>query len=481
MDLLYSILHAVELTCVALLLGWGVHRLVFLVRFLQLPGSGADAPPGSWPEGEQPHVAVQLPMYNERHVVERLIRAAGALRWPADRLTIQVLDDSDDETVVLAAAEVARLREAGIWAEHVRRGTRTGYKAGALAEGLARTDAQLIAVFDADFVPEPDFLERTAPHLAEPGIGMVQARWGHLNRDESLLTRAQGALLDGHFAIEHRVRAAHDLFFNFNGTAGVWRREAIEEAGGWQHDTLTEDLDLSYRSQLAGWRFRFLDDVVAPAELPAELAGFRQQQHRWAKGSAQTLRKLGGRIARADQPLRRKVEAFAHLSSSIGYPLILVVSLLLPISLADPNASDRPWHLALFLGTVGTTALFYERCLAASGRSLAQRALDVPLAIALGIGISLSQTRAVLEGVFGFESAFVRTPKRGWGHKPSGYLSHPIVPKGAELGFAVWILLAALAAGTHGRAAALPLVALLGLSFAWIGVTAAGEGSERSA
>ena len=469
---MYSILHAVELACVTLLLGWGLHRLTFLVRFLRLPGHSADPEPELWPDTERPHVTVQLPIYNERHVVERLIRSAGALSWPADRLTIQVLDDSNDETTGIAAVEIAKLREAGIQAEHVRRESRTGYKAGALEEGLARTDAQFIAVFDADFIPEPDFLERTVPHFADPGIGMVQARWGHLNRDESLLTRAQGALLDGHFAIEHRVRASYGLFFNFNGTAGVWRREAIHEAGGWQHDTLTEDLDLSYRSQLAGWRFRFLDTVIAPAELPADLAGFRQQQHRWAKGSAQTLRKLGGRILRSDEPLDRKLEAFAHLSSNIGYPLILLLSLALPLSLADPNANDRPWHLALFLGTVGTTAVFYERCLATSGRGLRQRLVDVPLAIALGIGISLSQTLAVLQGLFGHDTEFVRTPKRGWGQGLALYHARPIVPTGAELGLSLWLGFAAYAAAGNDRMAAFPLVTLLGISFAWIGMIA---------
>ena len=255
---------------------YGLHR-VWMLRGFRWPGTGE---PERRSEGELPFVTVQLPLFNERTVAVRLLRAVGRLDYPADRFEIQVLDDSTDETRVLVDAEVARLRERGLAAVAVRRVGRHGYKAGALDHGMESARGDLLCIFDADFMPEPDFLRRMVPRFEDERVGMVQARWSHANREESVLTRAQSTLLDGHFVIEHKVRADHDLYFNFNGTAGIWRRAAIEDAGGWEHDTLTEDLDLSYRAQLAGWRFVYAPLVCAPAEVPPDIAAFKSQQHR---------------------------------------------------------------------------------------------------------------------------------------------------------------------------------------------------------
>ncbi|MEO0649935.1 MAG: glycosyltransferase, partial [Planctomycetota bacterium] len=309
--------------CVGALALWGIHRFLLLRAFRRSPWQRdriAASAPRQWPT-----VTVQLPIYNERNVVERLVEAAGALRYPRERLEIQVLDDSTDDTADLARAAVAGLQARGLDADHVRRPDRRGYKAGALDYGLRTARGELIAIFDADFVPQPDFLERLVGEFDDaPDVGMVQARWGHINRDQSVLTRAQSALLDGHFVIEHTARAAAGHYFNFNGTAGLWRRAAIDAAGGWEHDTLTEDLDLSYRAQLAGWRFVYRPDVVAPAEVPADLAAFKNQQHRWARGSAQVLRKLGLRLLRAPIPWRLRIEALAQHLGAAARPAVLL-------------------------------------------------------------------------------------------------------------------------------------------------------------
>ena len=308
-------------------------------------------------------MTVQLPLYNERCVVERLLDAVGALDYPADRLEIQVLDDSTDETSALAAAAVERLRARGLAVAHLRRAHRRGFKAGALAAGLEAARGELIAVFDADFVPPPGFLTATVPSFADPAVGMVQARWEHLNREASLLTRVQALLLDGHFAVEHRARHVAGCFFNFNGTAGIWRRQAIADAGGWAHDTLTEDLDLSYRAQLAGWRFVYLPDVAVPAELPADAASFKAQQRRWAKGSLQTARKVLPRLLAARLPWRVKLEACAHLTANLSYPLMVALSLLLFPAMAARRGSARSLLLwvdaPLFVAATASVFTFY--------------------------------------------------------------------------------------------------------------------------
>jgi len=445
---------------------FGLHRAWMVIRFRW----GPRAPFGAFDPAGAPVVTVQLPLYNERTVAGRLIRCIGALEYPRDRLQIQVLDDSTDETRGIVDAEVAGLRRRGIDARVIRRPTRAGFKAGALAYGLAFARGELVAIFDADFVPRPDFLRTLVPAFRDERIGMVQARWEHRNRDESLLTRAQSALLDGHFVIEHTVRFDSGLFFNFNGTAGIWRRAAIESPGGWQHDTLTEDLDLSYRSQLSGWRFVYAPNVTAPAEVPAEIGGFQSQQHRWAKGSVQVARKLASSIARSPIPLRVKLEAYAHLAGNTGYPLVIVLAALLPALTTSGVSMSGPWHLAAFFLCTLSVIVFYECGQRALGRTRLQRLVDVPAAMALGIGMSVAQTRAVLSGIFCGTGEFVRTPKRGDAPKASRYRVLFGHWPWFELAFAVWFAIGIVRAAGEQLWGSLPFLVLFFAGFAWVGV-----------
>lgn len=454
-------------TTLALLASYGLHRSWMLARFRWKVRPDEALRPSS--DAEPPFVTVQLPLYNERTVAARLIRAAGELDWPRHRLEIQVLDDSTDETRTIVDEAVARLVANGVDARVVRRADRVGFKAGALEHGMRTARGELLCVFDADFVPNPDFLRRTVPRFDDPAVGMVQARWEHENRDESFLTRAQSTLLDGHFVIEHKVRFDQGLFFNFNGTAGLWRRRAIEEAGGWQHDTLTEDLDLSYRAQLAGWRFAYAHDVTAPAEVPSTIAAFKSQQHRWAKGSVQVARKLGRRIATSEESWRVKREAFAHLTGNSGYPLVLAMAVFMPPAVFA-RGGDRfaSFHLATFLLCTLSVFLFYERSQRALGRPLARRLRDALGAIVLGIGMCVSQTRAVFEGLFHETGAFIRTPKRGERSLEPYEMRLGGVPI-VELLFAAWFTWGVVHAAQLGLWGAIPFLALFLAGFAWVG------------
>jgi cellulose synthase/poly-beta-1,6-N-acetylglucosamine synthase-like glycosyltransferase len=364
-----------------------------------------------------PRVTVQLPIFNEMYVVNRLIGAVCALDYPRDRLEVQVLDDSTDETCEIAQACVERWREQGVDICYVHRQNRQGFKAGALENGLRQAKGEFVAVFDADFVPEPDFLLRTVQFFTDPKIGMVQVRWEHLNRDYSALTQCQGILLDGHFVIEHTARNRSGAFFNFNGTAGIWRRETIRSAGGWQHDTLTEDLDLSYRAQLAGWNFIFLPDVTAPAEIPVEMNAFKSQQHRWAKGSIQTALKLLPRIFRQDLPRHVKREAFFHLTANFAYLLMIPLAVLMPITVMV--RVGHGWYEVLlldipfFAAATASVCSFYFASQREIGMSLWQRLKYMPILMALGIGLSVNNSRAVVEALFHHETGFTRTPKHG--------------------------------------------------------------------
>jgi cellulose synthase/poly-beta-1,6-N-acetylglucosamine synthase-like glycosyltransferase len=418
MDLAASSWTTALLTLYYLVLGvlalYGLHRLVLVSVWWRTRRRAPSAPP---PPAVWPRVTVQLPLYNEVYVAERLIDAVAALDYPRDRLEIQVLDDSTDETREVAAGAVARARARGLEVRHLHRSERTGYKAGALAAGLERATGELVAVFDADFVPRPDFLRRTVPWFADPGLGLVQARWDHLNRGYSLLTRVQALLLDGHFRIEHAARNRGGCFFNFNGTAGVWRRRAIEDAGGWAADTLTEDLDLSYRAQLAGWRFLYLPDLGVPSELPVDANGFKSQQHRWARGSVQTGRKLLGRILRAPLPARVKLEAFVHLTNNLAYPLMVMLSLLVfPAMLLRRGGGLGEVllvDLPLFAGATGSVLVFYGASQAAGGGAWRRELRYLPALMGLGVGLSLSNARAALGGLVRRGGPFVRTPKYG--------------------------------------------------------------------
>jgi cellulose synthase/poly-beta-1,6-N-acetylglucosamine synthase-like glycosyltransferase len=362
---------------------------------------------------EWPVVTVQLPIFNERLVVERLIDAVCALRYPRDLLEIQVLDDSTDETRARIATLVRKYRARGVDIVHTHRTQRTGYKAGALAKGLEVARGEWIAIFDADFVPAPDFLERTVPFFSDPDVGVVQCRWEHLDRDYNSLTRLQGLAIDGHFGVEQAARCWSGWFLNFNGTAGVWRRKAIDQAGGWEGDTLTEDLDLSYRAQLQGWRIEYLFDTGVPAEIPADLSSFKSQQRRWAKGSIQTACKLLGRVMRADLPRTVKFQAFLHLTHYAIHPLMLIVALLsVPVHLVGTPALGYGGLLVamLFVGTCGPTTLYVTSQKALGRRSL-RTLRSLPALMLIGTGIALSNSRAVLEALSGRQSEFVRTPK----------------------------------------------------------------------
>jgi glycosyltransferase involved in cell wall biosynthesis len=356
-------------------------------------------------------------LYNEATVVERLLTAAGSIDYPRDRLEIQVLDDSSDETRVIAQRQVQALCDQGIDAVYVRRPNRHGYKAGALDYGLARAKGELVAVFDADFIPQPRFLRDVVGHFNDPGVGMVQTRWGHLNRDNSLLTGVQALMLDGHHLVENRARCAAGCFFNFSGTGGIWRRQAINDAGGWEHDTLTEDLDLSYRAQLAGWRFVYRADVVTPSELPEDMSALRAQQYRWAKGTVQTARKLLPRIIKADIGEMRRLEAIFHMTPHFAYPLMMLLSvLLLPALWLMPATDLRTMlviDLPLCIGATGSLVTFYAAAERAQNRSAWGAIKRMPALIALGAGLSPHLSKAVFEGLRAMAGEFVRTPKRG--------------------------------------------------------------------
>ncbi len=365
-----------------------------------------------------PRVVTQLPLFNEYNVAERIIRAAAAMEYPRQRHTVQVLDDSTDDTRQIVDRVAAELRAAGHDIQVLRRTDRVGFKAGALQYGLERSDAEFFAIFDADFVPPRDFLLRTVPvMMTRPEHGIVQARWGHLNDRQSMVTRAQAIGIDAHFAIEQPARAWNRLFMNFNGTAGLWRRQAIEDAGGWQHDTLTEDMDLSYRAQLAGWKPFFLFDLVVPAELPDNINAFKAQQFRWAKGSTQTAVKLLPRVFRAPIPLIAKIEAFFHMTHYVIHPLMVSIAFLaLPVILFTPFRHSR-WAFVLLFALLVMSTLAPICLYIVSQRVLYRRSWlrlrFLPFLSSLGVGIALSNSRAVLEALLGIQSAFIRTPKKG--------------------------------------------------------------------
>jgi cellulose synthase/poly-beta-1,6-N-acetylglucosamine synthase-like glycosyltransferase len=367
------------------------------------------------PGQDLPVITVQLPIYNERYVVQRLIDAVVRLEYPREKLEIQVLDDSTDETTAIAGELIEAYRRAGTDITLLHRTTRTGYKAGALRDGLVGARGEFVAIFDADFVPTPDFLMKTLPFFQDPGIAMVQVRWGHINRDYSLLTLVQSFGIDGHFWVEQAARCWSGLFMNFNGTAGIWRRTAIDDAGGWQADTLTEDLDLSYRAQLKGWRMKFLPQVVCPAEVPVQLTAARSQQHRWAKGSIQTARKLVPKILQTDLPLFTKYQAVFHLTNYMVHPLMLLVVLSAPLLLQSERFLTVREHLlavaAFFsVATFGPSSMYLYAQIQLYP-DWTRRLWAFPALLVFGTGIALNNTKAILEALLNVRGAFIRTPK----------------------------------------------------------------------
>lgn len=414
-----------------------------------------------------PRVTVQLPVFNEVHVVERAIDAACRLSYPRDRLQVQVLDDSTDQTTPLAQRRARRWRCAGVDVSVLHRERRDGFKAGALAAGLERADGEFVLVLDADFVPGRNLLTTLLSSMADPGVGMVQARWDHLNDRHCRLARSQAVLLDGHFFVEQGGRYRGGRFFNFNGTAGLWRRRALTDAGGWQCDTLTEDLDVSYRAQMAGWRFVFREDVGVPAELPPTAGALLVQQRRWAQGGVQTARKLLPRLLRGSSSASVKLDAVAHLCGHFAHPLAVALSVLIvPAAAARRHLGlDRLWWLdaAVFLAAVGPFAVFYLAAARKRGRRWGAAARGAAGALALGAGLSLPLSRAVLRGLRSRRrDPFERTPKRG-GLRRSDCYERPtggFKGRGAALTAGAFMVLSGGVALAEGYWASLPFVAL---------------------
>ena len=427
-----------------------------------------------------PKVTIQLPIYNEMYVADRLIDRVCEIDYPRDLLEIQVLDDSTDETQAVAEQAVRRQQAAGIDIVYLHRTDRTGYKAGALEAGLAKAKGDFIAIFDADFMPTTDFLMKSIPYFVDPGVAMVQARWGHINEDYSLLTKVQAILLDAHFVLEHGSRNLGGLFFNFNGTAGVWRRIAIPDSGGWQHDTLTEDLDLSYRAQLRGWRFIFLPDLVAPAEVPVEMNAFKSQQHRWAKGSIQTCRKILPTILRSNLSVGVKTEAFFHLTANFNYLLMCVLAVLMVPSMVIRY--NMGWSemvlidVPLFFAATASIANFYMVCQRELHKDdWTSRLKYLPFLMSIGIGLMVNNTKAVFEAMLNKKSEFARTPKYCIEGRSDEWLTkkyhqtltaQPIIEVALGLYFTGAVFYA-LANGIYGT---LPFLALFQFGFLYTGL-----------
>jgi cellulose synthase/poly-beta-1,6-N-acetylglucosamine synthase-like glycosyltransferase len=462
----------------AVLSVYGLHRYETIRGYMKHRKRMSQAEP-SMRFAELPRVTIQLPIYNERFVVERLLEETSKIDYPRHLLQIQVLDDSTDDTHPFTAELVGEYRESGLPIEYIHRTNRHGYKAGALENGLKTATGEMVAVFDADFVPPRDFLQRTVHHFTDPKVGMVQTRWTYLNRGHNVLTEVQAILLDGHFVLEHIARAGGGLFFNFNGTAGILRRSMIQDAGGWQHDTLTEDSDLSYRAQLKGWKFVYAPAVECPSELPVETYGFQVQQSRWAKGLTQVAMKLLPSILRSDLPWRVKAEAFFHLTPNIGYPLMIVVSaLMLPVMIVRfymgwlemvlidlPLIAASFWSISAFY-VVAQRELF--------PRNWKRTILFLPALMAAGVALTIINTKAVVEALVGYQTAFARTAKYGAQKTPLANLQYrrrsgwlPYAELAAGSGFLAIVVYAI----QSYNYLAIPFLLLFVGGYFWAGVT----------
>lgn len=474
----YTIL-IIYFTLLILLSIYGGYRIKQVIDFWRYKNL-IPKPKSYFSDEDLPFVTVQLPLFNEMYVVERLVETVAKLEYPRDRFEIQVLDDSTDETVKIAEAVVEKYKKLGFDITYIHRTDRTGFKAGALENGNKTAKGELLAIFDADFLPKPDFLQKLVHYFTDEMVGCAQMRWSHINGNYNLLTRLQTIMLDGHFVIEQTVRNRTGGFFNFNGTAGIWRRRTIEMSGGWQHDTLTEDTDLSFRAQLMGWKFVYLLDEDAPSEIPVEINAFKAQQRRWAKGVMQVGIKLYSRIWAANLPLRVKVEMFFRLTGNISYPLMIIVSLLqFPLLLVRYNQGfmnlmvfDVP---LLFFSTI-SVILFYGSAVWYLDSKPSFRLIHLPLVMSLGIGLAFSNARAVIEALIGHQTEFVRTPKYNveetkdetWKKKKykrkRGFL--PFL----ELAFAVYFLLAILYAIRFRLFGTVPFLFLFCYGYAYMGV-----------
>lgn len=458
---------------------YGLHRYEMIRGYFKHKKKSREQAPSVF--DELPRVTIQLPLYNERFVVERLLEQTVKMDYPPHLLQIQVLDDSTDDTHPFTQALVARYQAQGHSIEYRHRTNRHGFKAGALQEGLETATGEFIAVFDADFVPPLDFLRRTIHYFADPGVGVVQTRWTYLNRDYNLLTEVETMLLDGHFVLEHGARHGAGLFFNFNGTAGILRRTMIDDAGGWEHDTLTEDSDLSYRAQLKGWRFMYVPEVECPSELPVETHGFQVQQSRWAKGLTQVAIKLLPRILKADLPWRVKLEAFFHLTPNITYPMMIVVSaLMLPVMIVrfymgwlEMLVIDMPLIIASFWSLSAFYVLAQREV---RPKDWKRSILLLPALMAAGVALTLINTKAVVEALFGVQTAFARTPKYAIGaqkktvqsatyRRRSGWLPY------LELAFGTYFLCMVAFAIDTANYLSIPFLMLFVCGYYWAGLT----------
>jgi cellulose synthase/poly-beta-1,6-N-acetylglucosamine synthase-like glycosyltransferase len=413
-----SIVLIIYFLSLLILFGFGIHGLVMLYYYYKT--QKIVIPPSELTSDnteDYPFVTIQLPMYNEQYVVERLITTVCNIDYPKERMEIQVLDDSTDESVSIAKAMVDKFAADGFDIKYIHRTNRQGYKAGALKYGLETATGEFVAIFDADFVPKREFLKKTIPHFANSNIGMVQTRWEHINEDYSYLTKAQAIALDGHFVIEQQVRCKAGFFINFNGTAGVWRKETIIDAGNWQADTLTEDLDLSYRAQLKGWKFVFLNDVTSPAELPADINALKTQQFRWTKGAVETAIKILPKVFASDLSFKHKLESFVHLTSNIVFPFIIMVAILnVPIVIIKNlgHSYDEVYTLmSIFVLASISTFLFYTYAQKAIHLDWRKRLLLFPVFLAGSMGLAVNNTKAVMEALLGIKTGFARTPKHG--------------------------------------------------------------------
>jgi len=472
---------------IGLLVGYALLLLVlmiysghaYLMVHLYRRAKREEVAPESQAFGELPHVTVQLPIFNERYVVERLVDCVCTMDYPRDRFEVQVLDDSTDETVGIVEGIVRNYRAKGIDIVHCWRATREGYKAGALKAGLETAKGDFIAIFDADFTPPKDFLQRTIPKFADDRVGVVQARWGHLNAEYSLLTRGEAIGLDGHFMIEQTARNRHGLFINFNGTCGVWRKQCIVDSGNWQVDTLTEDMDLSYRAQLRGWKFVYVEDLVCPGEIPAEVNAFKVQQFRWAKGAVQTAKKLLPQIWKADLSLMVKVQATIHLTNHFVFPVLLLLSVfslpLLSIKVHYPEARMYFLFASLFTLCAFSYPIFYIYSQKAIYPDWKKKLWALPMLMGGGIGISVSNSKAVLGGLFGRKKGtFDRTPKyalekHGGNWKGTNYRVPFKAVTLLELGLAAYTFFGFIFALRHHELAALPFLLLYWLGYVYVG------------
>ena len=476
MEVVKSVVLVTYFTLLTILSIYGAHRLWMLLLYYR---HKKDVPQPVGDANYLPVVTVQLAVFNEMNVIERLMDYVVKMDWPKEKLEIQVLDDSTDDTVKVASAVVDRYKALGFDIHYLHRTDRTGFKAGALSEGLKVAKGELVAMFDADFLPTEDFLRKAVPHFADGKVAFVQGCWAHLNREFSLLTQVQAILLDGHFVFEHTARNRSKAFFNFSGTAGMWRVSAIADAGGWEHDTITEDADLSYRAQLKGWRGVYLKDLVVPAELPVEVNAFKSQQHRWAKGNAQVIRKLMLTILSSKESLHTKAECWFHLTANCNYMLMVVLAVIMVPSMII--RAGTPWYVLLatdgpfFLLNAVSVGLYFglSQREVKNNKNWKRRIQFIPALMGMGIGLALNQAKAVLEGFFTDDKEFKRTPKLGVDEHGRTLNKRAYkVPKSLvtflELGFAIYYFAAVVVAIYIRKWASVPFLWLFFSGFAYI-------------